>query len=300
MKLRMLNVEYKILKQNFRQKRSLTNSSLKPRGSALLIGIFLSGLMLTVGVTAARLAVREVQFSADLFLGEKAYTSAESGVERALLKLKTEPLAHLEPTNAGPTGDVNAQVSIRNLINTTTGDFPLESFAFELPPLASQKWRLRKDIDPGEATTPSDITSPLKVDLNSSGKWFWRFLCQDTAGRTQALQGEANNNGVLDLLTQTGRTDEGLATTFNAWSGINKDTCYVSVQNTTAGNDDCSVSPNACRTFTFSGTVMAPHAAHIHAIGQHQDREKHIRFDYAQKSLGSLFDFSFLHSESGL
>ena len=256
--------------------------------------------MLTVGVTAARLAVREVQFSADLFLGEKAYTSAESGVERALLKLKIDPLAHLEPTNLPPSGGPTAEVSIRNLINTAANDFPLESFQFELPPLASQKWRLRQDSDSGEPTTPTPVTGPLEVNLNNTGQWFWRFLCEDASGTTQALQAAENSTGLSDLLGQPGQTDDGLTTSFNAWSSVDKNTCYLSIQNTTPGSADCSLPTNACRTFTFSGTTMAPHAAHIHAIGQHEGREKHIRFDYAQKSLGRLFDFSFLHSESPL
>lgn len=264
---------------------------IKPQGSALLLSILLSGLMLTVGIMSARLAVREVQLSADLFLSEKAYFSAESGVEKSLWLLKSQPLAHVETTNDIALGGINTEVSIRNLINTTAGDFPSEEFSFTLPPLQSQKFRFRQDTDVDVTTTEAEVTGTVKIDLDSSGDFFWRFLCQDTAGVTQSLQkSELGASSLADITNILGKTDDGVDTNFNAWTGVEKDTCYLSVQNLSSAD----------REFTFSGTEMAPHAAHIHSVGRHEGREKHIRFDYAQKTLGSLFDFSFLHSEDGL
>jgi len=262
--------------------------AVKTEGSALLIGIFLSGLMLTIGVMAARLAVREVQFSADLFLAEKAYLSAESGVEKALWHLKDNPLSHVKETNNLILGKPDTTVSIRNLIKPTTDGFALESFEFTLAPLASQKWRFRKDTDDTVSLSEAPINSgTLKVE--APGEFFWRFLCEETSGGTIALQGQTTGN-VANLMNTTGTDDDGNTSNFDGWSVVDKNTCYVSIQN-------LETTPSL---FTFSGATMAPHAAHIHAVGLHGSREKHIRFDYAQKTLGSLFDFSFLHSEGGL
>lgn len=242
---------------------------------------------------SARLAVRELELSADLFLSEKAYFSAESGVEKALLKLKTEPLAHVEPT----IGDVNSnlleddftEVSIRNLIDTTPDNFPPNEFFFTLEPLQSQRFRFQKDTDNTITTAPDALDGMVKIDIEPAGKFYWRILCDDGSENTLALQAEANND-ISNLITQTGALDDGTNTDFASWSGIDKKTCFVTIQNLATD----------ARTFTFSGTTMGPHAAHIHAIGEHQNRTKHIRFDYAQSTLGSLFDFSFLHSDEGL
>lgn len=282
----------KTLKPNFKIKPRV-----KTRGSALLISIVLSALILTVGIMSARLAVRELELSADLFLSEKAYFSAESGVEKALFLLKTEPLAHVAPTLS--TGDINAleddhtEVSIRNLINATPNDFPENEFSFTLEPLKSQRFRFAQDSDPSITTTKTALTGPISIDIDSPGSYFWRILCDDGSGsKTLALQKEASDD-ISDLTTTTGNLDDGTSENFNHWSGIEKASCFLTIQNlATTG-----------RTFTFTvGTsnTMAPHTAHIHAIGEHQGRTKHIRFDYAQSTLGDLFDFSFLHSDTDL
>ncbi len=267
----------------------------KTEGSALLVSIMLSGLMITVGIMSARLAVREVEMSTDLFLSEKAYLSAESGVEKSLFKLKSDPLAHVQPSlNDGDINDLEddfTEVSIRNLIiqSPTSTDFSKGKFEFTLPPLQSQKFRFQKDDDLDINTNPVAVNGTVSVNLDTPGAFFWRFLCNDSSGATAALQAQATSN-LSNLLTTPGVDDDGNSLTFDAWTGVDKNTCFISIQNL----------QSASVTYTFSGTTMAPHAAHIHAVGTHQGREKHIRFDYAQKSLGSLFDFSFLHSKGGL
>lgn len=278
----------KVLKPNLKLKPRV-----KTRGSALLVSIMLSALMLTVGIMSARLAVRELELSADLFLSEKAYFSAESGVEKSLFMLKSDPLSHVAPTLTD--GDINAledahtEVSINNLINNATGDFPKDEFSFSLAPLQSQRFRFAQDSDDSITTTKTALTGPVSIDIDTPGAYFWRILCDDGSGNTLALQKQANTD-ILDLTSETGNLDDASPTTFNAWTGVDKSACFVTIQNLES-------SP---KNFTFSGTTMAPHAAHIHAIGEHQGRTKHIRFDYAQSTLGALFDFSFLHSDTDL
>jgi hypothetical protein len=266
--------------------------TVKTEGSAMLISIVLSALMLTVGIMSARLAVRELELSADLFLSERAYFSAESGVEKALWLLKDDPINHVEPddtTVIAQLEDTHTEVSIRNLIDISTGNFPKETFSFVLPPLDSQKFRFQRDNNPGIDTEPETLTGTVEIDVDIASRFFWRILCDDGSNNTLALQAEAPDD-IGNLITEPGTLDDGTSTTFSAWSGIDKKTCFISIQN--LDSDE--------RTYTFSGTTMAPHAAHIHSVGTHLGREKHIRFDYAQKSLGSLFDFSFLHSDGGL
>jgi hypothetical protein len=279
----------------------------KTEGSALLVSIVLSALMLTVGIMSARLAVRELELSTDLFLSEKAYFSAESGVEKSLFRLKAQPLAHVEPTLT--VGDIipeleddNTEVSIRNLIDTTAGNFPEDEFSFTLASLQSQRFRFQKDTDQGINTNNTTIDSAERVNIAVSGTgsrpYFWRFLCDDIPSgsdpiTTITLQAATPypTGTINNLLTEDGVLDDGTLENFNSWSGVDKDTCFLSIQNLHNTNP---------HTYTFSEATMAPHAAHIHAIGTHLNRTKHIRFDYAQSTLGGLFDFSFLHSDDGL
>jgi len=258
----------------------LRKPKVKTEGSAMLISIVLSGLMITVGVMSPRLAVRELELSADLFLSEKAYFSAESGVEKALWQLKNDPINHVEPDLANiipELEDAHTEVSIRNIIDTTADNFPDDEFEFILPPLESQKFRFQQDTDAAIGTTTSPVTGTVAVNLDTAGRYFWRFLCEDSiTGATVALQAEANAD-ISNLLTTNGFEDNGNNTNFNSWSTVDKNTCFISIQN-------LQTAPVA---YTFSGTTMAPHAAHIHSVGTHLNREKHIRFDYAQKSLGS-------------
>jgi|GEM_PF-4835323 len=204
----------------------------KAEGSALLISIFLSGLMLTVGIMSARLAVQEAQMSADLFLSEKAYLSAESGVERSLWLLKSEPLAHVAPTTDILLGDSQTTVSVNNLIDNTVDNFPKNQFSFTLPNLGSQKFRFRHDSDNTITTSETLIPGSVQIDLDTPGTLFWRFLCQDSAGQTQSLQGRLNSiTSVGDITATNGKTDDGVDTTFNTWAGIEKSSCYISIQN---------------------------------------------------------------------
>ncbi len=283
----------KRLKQTFPLK-------VKTEGSALLISIVLSGLMITVGVMSARLAVKELSLSTDLFMSEKAYISAESGIEKALWQLKDSDNAinHVAPTLTP--GDIipeleddHTEVSIRNLINTPDS-FTKNDFTVSLAPLESTKFRFKKDTSNDVTNTVIEIdnTQSVAVEVNPNGDYFWRFICSDGAN-TIALQAKnvsLPSGNISNLMSEEGVLDDGSLERFNTWTGINKDSCFISLQNLSG----------APQSYTFSGATMAPDAAHIYAIGNHLGREKHIRFDYAQKNLGSIFDFSFLHSEDGL
>ncbi len=278
----------------------------KKRGSSLLIAIFLSGLILTIGITASRLLLKDVSFAADSIMSEKAYYSAESGVESALWELRNEPVQHMMNINAPASINVEYDLSIVNKIEPSAVAPLKNKFYFTLNKLANQQFRLRYDAN---NSTSTSLQSPSNFRLKATPQgvgtveYQWKFTCQDNTATKNTFALEKNPShsspsNVNDFLTsQTGCHSEIFSScsneTFNTWAAtrnIDKSSCFLMIQN-------LSDTPTK---FTFSNTTMAPHQAKIIAIGKSADREKHIVFDYAQKNIGSLFNFTFFHTEIGL
>ena len=55
----------------------ISNTS-KQNGSTLIVAVVVAAMLLTIGIGAAKILVKDVEFSADLMLSEKAYFAAES------------------------------------------------------------------------------------------------------------------------------------------------------------------------------------------------------------------------------
>ncbi len=245
----------------------------KHDGSILLIAVVLSAMILTIGIGAAKMLVKEVEFSSDFLFSEKAYFAAESGVEKALLELKKSPVQNIE----------NTVIPIDTLTNTTltlSNDVP--TFAFTLPPGESQKFRLIHDIKNDMLYDPQ-VVSDFSIDIQPDGKSFqWKILCNDSSQHTIDKIGTSTTDLPNFLSTTSG---------FTTWTQPVKETCFLSIQNLET-TDDIS--------FTFnSSATMAPHKARVHAVGKAGNREKHISFDYYQKNLGALFDFVLFHTDKG-
>ncbi len=275
------------------EKKLAKNASKKQRGSALLLAVLLSGLMLTIGLSATQMLLKEITASADLMMSEKAYFSAEAGVEKSLLWLRNNPIEHLEDhtENIGPEAEVN--INIINRINAVPGDAIPNAFTFTLNPLQNQKFRLQVDQDENLGVNVQPINN-LKLDItpeSGSPKFNWKILCKDSAGKTLALQKtETSNPAGNNFLNKIGNLDDGGTTNFNGWSGIDKTTCFFSIQNLATASAE----------FRFYESPTAPHKATVTTIGKSGNRQKITAFDYAQKNLGSLFDFGILHTEQGL
>ena len=280
----------------------------KKQGSSLLIAVFLSGLILTIGITASRLMLKEVGFAADNLRSEKAYYHAESGVENALLELRNEPVQHIDLTAAPPSLGVEYDLSIINKIKPVASGKIQDTFSFILPKFGNQQFRLRYDQNNG-ATASISAVSNFDLSVNAGAatpvKYQWKITCQDTAGVTQTILKTETATTISNFLDRQGclSTDSPPLTflagdpckgeplqPFSTWTGITPNTCFISFQNL----EDTDT------TFTFTNGTMAGHQAKVISVGKSQNREKHIVFDYAQKNIGSLFNFTFFHTEIGL
>jgi len=57
------------------------------KGSALIIALLLMGILMTMALGLSNLVIREVKINSDIISSEKAYYSAEAGIESAMLDL---------------------------------------------------------------------------------------------------------------------------------------------------------------------------------------------------------------------
>jgi hypothetical protein len=251
----------------------------KNDGSTLLVAIVVSSMLLTLGIGAARLLVKDVEFAADFLFSEKAYFAAESGIETALLELKTHPVQNME--------DYEVKIddytkSILNLSNNVT------EFDFDLSPSNSQKFRLIKDIKPNDEYETTFIDS-FDLIVSPTGETFqWKFLCKNNDNKTMAkVKSDEISQPFNDFFTES-------SVTLSNWIGdekIDAKTCFFSVQN---------LSDKVLNFKFINNNKMTPNKTHVHAVGKAGKREKHISFDYTQSNLGAIFDFVLFHTDKGL
>ena len=262
----------------------------KKEGSILMVAVFLSGLILTIGINASKLLMKEVSFSADFVQAERAYFAAESGIEKALLELNEQPVQNVEGQTI-PIGEKSAvELTIVNEV---------DRFAFALPPLGNQKFRLTHDTDPSleeSIAFMNDLSLNVQPQEGISNKFLWKVLCQSRAEiNTISIQKIVEDNGevnISNLFASPGTDNQNQERSLNSvQSEIAPHSCFFSVQN---------LLPRTTLDFVFTGTNITPHKATIVAKGQSGKQEKHIVFEYAQKNIGSLFDFTFLHTEQGI
>lgn len=281
----------------FKKLRFSRHKTDRQAGSTMLIAIFLSTIILSIGLGAAEMVIKELNFSSDLLFGEQAYYAAESGVEVALMKLETSPVEHIENVRL-PLGDAAFSPKIDNIT------LPGETFeTMRLEPLQTKRWRLLADIDDGLSTDLSPAFHfDIAMDPTGSG-WQWKVLCQDIIGSTHSLQAVLSDQSFYpDFLYHPaviGLAGNGTSTDFANWVAgrvpgvpeLAADTCFFSLQNLSSNNLD----------FVITNQIdpMAPPTANVESTGYAGNRQKRIDFDYAQQNLGGLFDFIFFHWEGG-
>ncbi|MCK5460558.1 hypothetical protein KAI58_01070 [Candidatus Gracilibacteria bacterium] len=270
--------------------------SFKKNGSVLLVTILLGGMILTIGTGAAKILIKEIQFSSDLLFAEKSYFAAESGVEIALFELKNEPIRHLVNQEIDLGNGTLTNLSIKNRVDSS------ENFIITLLKNESTKFRLsRQKTDSDNLLAP--IINKEKVEnfkiTNSANKTFhWKVLCKDEVDNaTVVIQGDTSSE--LNPSTSNGIFEDANGDFYEntnlAWflQESNYKNCFLSVENLER-EDTIYLS------FQGVGEAMTSNKATISAIGLSGGREIHIAFDYAQKNLGTLFDFVFFHSNDGL
>lgn len=257
----------------------------KKAGSTLLVSLVLMSLMITLGLGAARIFAKEMMVAADILFAEKAYFAAESGVEMALLDLRSHPVQHA----VGSRYEFQSGSAVEiNLLNEGA------RFSLALVPGQSQKFRMIYDANSSGNYADRTIASydPRPIEnfrfrmrpVGTQAKW--EILCEESEGQTRALVGTIPGGELVSSFFD--RNGSGDQENFRTWrSGIDPSSCFFSLQNT---GDEALIAD-------FAGTHLTPHKASVQAVGLVRDRKKNIRFDFYQKNLGSLFDFVFLHTD---
>lgn len=261
--------------ENTQSSKQLKFGRAKNTGSTLLIAVILSAMILTIGIGAAKMLVKEVEFSADFLFSEKSYFAAESGIEIALLELKNRPVQNISSEVISIDTYTTTSLNLANDVNT---------FDFDLSPSESQKFRLLRDDKDDLAGYDTKVVSDFSITPTPAGKNFqWKVLCNTLSTPISTIHKIGTASAVItSFFTTSG---------FSTWTQPNKQTCFISIQN--LSNTDVN--------FKFNSTAtMTPHKSRVYAIGKAGSREKHISFDYYQKNLGALFDFVLFHTDQGL
>lgn len=262
----------------------------KNKGSVLLISILLSGMILSIGASAAKILIKEIEFTSDLVFAEKSYFAAESGVEIALLELKKHPVRNI----------VNQEILLNNgTISSLNIENRIDEFEINLPKNGNTKFRLKKQTnenDPlGMTIINVEKTTNFLVKNPEKKKFHWKVLCQKNK-KTVAIQND-HENILFDSNAEFGifENEDGNVSQSSSLDNFlqNNDyqNCFFSFEN--LEDTEIKITLNAPQK-------TAPNKAKITAIGKSGNREKCIVFDYAQKNLGSLFDFVFFHSDEGI
>ncbi len=256
-----------------------TKKSPKQNGSTLIVAVVIAAMLLTIGIGAAKILVKDVEFSSDLMLSEKAYFAAESGVEKALLNLNTQPVQNIENI------EIELDAHTKTLLNIKNN---LSEFDFDLKPAMSQKFRLLKDLK-NDLDYETKIIDTFSLNVSPEGNLFqWKILCRDKndSSKTISMIKQERSSNFLDFFNRLDKNDK----TFSSWAEADKETCFFSIQNLS----------EETLNFKFKNTTgMSPNKTHVHAVGIAGKREKHISFDYSQDNLGSLFDFVLFHTDNG-
>jgi len=274
-------------RQNLKKNPRLANGDkfhprgIRQSGAVLLISIILSSLVLGAGLSMAKILSREAEFSADLTLSEKSYFAAESGVEIALAKLKSEPVEYISDEEISDL-DAKIKLQIDNLV---------KSFEITLESLQTQKFRMKKDTD---GSIGSQIFPVVNFKVESDGKFRWKIICQKSSG-TISIQNDRNSGGEIKNFVGIYDDENGVssanlkvASFFEKINDDEKKTCFFSITNLDSAEKVFKISDDG---------KIAPHRARIRAVGSAGKREKIVIFDYAQKMLSSFFDFGLLHQK---
>lgn len=264
----------------------ITSKIPRKKGYVLLVTFIISAVILTVGLSLAQILTTELQFSSDLLFAEKAYFGAESGVEKALIELKKQPLNHINVTNKTdffPDESVSFDLNTHNAVHSTI---------VKIPPLENIKFQLAKDTD-GQFTTGIS-TDNIDFTITPSNDTFsWKIQC-NTMTTPVSLESSTGFTNTTNLLHLSGNFDTGLGqlipnmttTNFFLASGIDRDSCFMSMTNLNDINDLTVTLENSADTF-------APPIARVRSVGNSVSRQKIIEFEYRQKNLSPFFDFLF-------
>ncbi len=256
------------------------NFSVKNDGAVLLPTLIISGMLLALALALTKIVSNELQFSADLLLAERSYFAAESGVEQALLALKTEPTNWI----------LNQETILPHAsLTTVTVENSQSSFPFLLEPKNSIRWQFGNDPDPSFEITPTKVQNFTINGTGLANMLQWKFQCsQANSSKTEMLQSRATSNEITgsDSGTWDNGTQIGTKTIQAFLDSLSDETrCFLSLTN--FGTSDIT------GTFSTLGKIAPPQTI-VRAKGSAGGREKIIEFEYRQKNLTPFFDFGLL------
>lgn len=255
----------------------------KNEGSALIIALLLGMMLLSMGLLGVKMMIKQVEFSSSLLLSVRAHYAAESGVERALFALKKFPVRHFQEAEFD-VAQSSATVNINNKKN---------QFEVAIPTNGNTKLRLftdksdkYNDITFFPTTADEEKVNTFRVTRkNTTGDYKWKILC-DSSGSTVSLINNSVSTSAFDQNSQ-GITSGGTPISIQAFIDGNNH-CFLTLEN---------LSSNELKfQFTTTGH-MPPEIASVKVEGKSQEKTKVVEFEYRQKNLGGLFDFTLFHQE---
>ena len=282
-------------------KKNIKKVSVKKNPGITLISVILiSILILTAVMGLANVLSKELFFVADTLNGERAYFTAESGVEVANLKLLENPIYH------GNIDDLNLEkatsdIKINNLISNSTNP---NNFTITLEKGEQQTIRLKSSIE--GADEELTILPTISTEQNESDI-FWTIRCKGKATiagnevkGTISLRNDLSktNKGEVDDSEQNknnyGNRNAGyqkeiitVAKFFlGAYSKVlnrTPNTCTLSFENLSNGEVTITVKPD--------NNGMAPEIGTVTATGTAQSRTKKIQFKTYQSKVNQWINW---------
>ena len=276
----------------------------RTQGSVLLSAMIFGSIVLSLGMSVMHTLVKDMELTADLLFSERAYFSAESGIERALIYLQNEPVQNIQEYQEHL---LNAQGEFFGTDLSLTINNLKEEFEFILPAKGNTKFRLKQDVDETKDILVQ-IPSDFDVEVLEAGTtsalgtgeetWQWGFLCQKEDNSTVALQEEEMGGGsFLSFMSKEGKFSnqygvvgmKRVSDFLHDLSFIEKNSCFISITNLREDKD---------LHFTFKNVSgLSPDRAVVSATGASGTREKTIQFDFRQKNLATVFDFLLFHRD---
>jgi hypothetical protein len=269
------------MKKNF----APSQKNQKKPGITLLSSIVVSGIILTLVLSFMQIILKDIQLNADFFEGEKSYFAAESGIEHGLLALKTTPTQNINQTI-----ELQAATAQINVDNITTSE------VLTIASLGNVKLSLK--IAKGATFFPVELKNLQATISKEVGAVAvpkknviqWKLQCrqenqtisiQGTQDRSEIAQNVFDWRGIYDTPTEK-KKNYRLGVFWNNLSSdsVVQASCFLSFQNLIDQPLKISLSGN-----------FPPTLAPITSIGRANNRQKIIRFEIAQKSLSTLFDF---------
>ena len=274
----------------------------KQRGDVLIITLIMSAFMLMVGLALSRFLLQDLFFIKNLIDSEKAYFAAESGVEVALGRLKTNPIEDVDE-NIVIAGPIISHVVVDNL---------KEEHDFVLAPNQTKRFKISRDGNiPITQWNIEAAQTPQGSETAELGDISWRIICQkNNPTANVALSGRfPNNQPSVDFSSQQGTFDNVITDPVDPAKTIDttdlnysvrdylslpialdeaseQETCFVNYQN---------LSPTTTNlNLTAPSPGLTPEQAIIKSSGQAGEREKVIYYQFQQSGLGSVFDFGVL------